>query len=181
MCRAAQWLEYLRTSVQANKPWDVLVREMLTNDGADGKTRPAAKFYLERDAEPNLLTRDISRLFLGTNLQCCQCHDHPRSTTTSSSIITAFSPSSAAARLVVDKNLKLAVMSEKADGEVTFQSVFDPAKVTKSTGPRLPEAAAQGAGRREGQGIRRRSGRRSARRAELQSACPARPDTGSRR
>ena len=33
----------------------------------------------------------------------------------------------------------MAVLSEKADGEVTFQSVFDPAKVTKSTGPRLPE------------------------------------------
>src|SRR5205085_1850825 len=26
----------------------------------------------------------------------------------------------------------------KAEGEVSFQSVFDPAKVTKTTGPRLP-------------------------------------------
>jgi hypothetical protein len=41
--------------------------------------------------------------------------------------------------LIADPKLKLSVLSEKADGEVTYQSVFDPAKVTKSTGPRLPE------------------------------------------
>src|SRR5262249_54981025 len=30
------------------------------------------------------------------------------------------------------------VLAEKAEGEVSFQSVFDPAKVTKMTGSRLP-------------------------------------------
>src|SRR5262249_15432142 len=73
----AQWLEFLRTSILANKPWDQLVAEILAADGTDAKTRPAAKFYLEREADPNVLTRDISRLFLGMNFQCCQCHDHP--------------------------------------------------------------------------------------------------------
>jgi hypothetical protein len=33
---------------------------------------------------------------------------------------------------------KGAVLAEKAEGEVSFQSVFDPAKVTKTTGSRLP-------------------------------------------
>jgi len=135
----AQWLEYLRTSVTANKPWDQLVREMLTSDGADSKTRPAAKFYLEREAEPNLLTRDISRLFLGTNLQCCQCHDHPRIEDYKQLHYYGLFAFVSRSSLVVDQKLKLAVLSEKADGAVTFQSVFDPAKVTKSTGPRLPE------------------------------------------
>src|SRR6516225_3396729 len=74
----AQWVEYLRSAILANKPWDRLVAEMLAADGTDAKTRPAAKFYLDREAEPNVLTRDISRLFLGMNLQCCQCHDYPR-------------------------------------------------------------------------------------------------------
>ena len=32
---------------------------------------------LDRDAEPNLVTRDIGRLVFGMDLQCCQCHDHP--------------------------------------------------------------------------------------------------------
>lgn len=133
------WLEYLRLSVATNKPWDQLVREILSSDGADAKTRPAAKFYLERQAEPNLLTRDISRLFLGTNLQCCQCHDHPRIDDYKQVHYYGLFAFINRSSLVVDKKLKLAVLSEKADGEVSFQSVFDPAKVTKSTRPRLPE------------------------------------------
>ena len=135
----AEWLEYLRSSVAANKPWDQLVREMLASDGADKKTRPAAKFYLERAAEPNLLTRDISRLFLGTNLQCCQCHDHPRIDDYKQAHYYGLFAFLNRSSLVVDQKLKMAVLSEKADGDVTYQSVFDPAKVTKSTGPRLPE------------------------------------------
>jgi hypothetical protein len=137
----AEWLEYLRSSVAANKPWDQLAREILSSDGADKKTRPAAKFYLERLAEPNVLTRDISRLFLGTNLQCCQCHDHPRIDDYKQAHYYGLFAFLNRTSLVVDKQLKMAVLSEKADGEVTYQSVFDPAKVTKSTGPRLPEGA----------------------------------------
>src|SRR5262249_50695931 len=38
----AQWQEYLRTSFAANRPWDQLVREVLSADGADPKLRPAA-------------------------------------------------------------------------------------------------------------------------------------------
>jgi hypothetical protein len=115
------------------------VREILSSDGADNKTRPAAKFSLEREAEPNLLTRDISRLLLGTNLQCCQCHDHPRIDDYKQAHYYGIFAFLNRSSLVVDQKLKMAVLSEKADGEVTFQSVFDPAKVTKSTGPRLPE------------------------------------------
>jgi hypothetical protein len=135
----ATWLEFLRSSVAANKPWDRLVHEILSSDGADPKTRPAAKFYLERQAEPNLLTRDIGRLFLGTNLQCCQCHDHPRIDDYKQAHYYGLFAFLNRSSLVVDAKLKLAVLSEKADGEVTFQSVFDPAKKTENAGPRLPE------------------------------------------
>jgi hypothetical protein len=135
----AQWLEYLDKATAANKPWDELVRDLLASDGADSKTRPAAKFYLDRNADPNELTRDISRLFLGTNLQCCQCHDHPRIDDYKQLHYYGLFAFLSRTSLVVDPKLRLAVLSEKADGEVTYQSVFDPAKVTKSTGPRLPE------------------------------------------
>src|SRR5207249_636694 len=57
----AAWEEYLRSSFAANKPYDALAREILSADGADTKNRGPAKFYLDRDLEPNLVTRDIGR------------------------------------------------------------------------------------------------------------------------
>jgi hypothetical protein len=132
-----QWTEYLRSSFAANKPWDQLVREMLSADGTDPKTRPAAKFLLDREAEPNLETRDIGRLFLGMNLQCCQCHDHPLVVDYKQEQyygIYAFLNRT----FLFNEKSKGTVLAEKAEGEVSFQSVFDPAKVTKTTGSRLP-------------------------------------------
>jgi hypothetical protein len=133
----AQWQEFLRQSFAANKPYDQLVRELLSGDGADPKQRPAVRFLLDRDAEPHLTTRDVSRLFLGMNLQCAQCHDHPLVTAYHQEdyygVYAFFSRSS----LFQDRAKKQAVLAEKAEGEVSFQSVFPP-KVTKMAGPRLP-------------------------------------------
>lgn len=72
-----QWQDYLYQSFLENRPYNELVREILRSDGTDPATRPAAKFFLDRTGDVNLLTRDIGRLFLGRDLQCCQCHDHP--------------------------------------------------------------------------------------------------------
>ena len=133
----AAWREFLRSSFAANKPWDQLVREILQADGADPRLRPAAKFYLDRGAEPNLLTRDIGRLFLGMDLQCAQCHDHPVVADYKQAdyygILAFFNRT-----FLVTDPTRRAVVAEKAEGEVSYQSVFDPGKVTKSTGPRLP-------------------------------------------
>jgi len=79
----AEWMKYLQASFAANKPWDAMVREMLKADYADEPNR-AATFFLSKRLEnygQNLvdysaLTRDVGRLFLGKNFQCCECHDH---------------------------------------------------------------------------------------------------------
>lgn len=139
---AAPWAEALREAVAANKPWDVLAREILAGDGNEGKSRVLARFYLDRDAEPHLVTRDISRLFLGTNLQCAQCHDHPRVEEYRQEHYYGLFAFVSRMQLVREKGSNTSVLGEKADGEVTFQSVFDPAKTTKSTGPRIPNGPA---------------------------------------
>ena len=72
------WRDWLAESLASNKPWDVLVGELFTADGADEKTRPLARWVLEREADPFALTKDASRLFLGRDISCSQCHDHPR-------------------------------------------------------------------------------------------------------
>lgn len=132
------WQEYLRTSFTANKPWDELVREILSADGVDAKNRAAAKFYLEREAEPNTLTRDITRLFLGMNLHCAQCHDHPLVDDYKQDHYQGVYAFLNRTSLYTDKATRQSVLQEKAEGEVSFQSVFDPQKVTKMTGPRMP-------------------------------------------
>ena len=133
----ASWEDYLKASFTENKPYDAFARELLAADGTDPKTRPAAKFYLDRDFEPNLVTKDIARVFLGRNLQCAQCHDHP--------LIDAYKQSEYYGILAFlnrtflfpNPNDPKAVLAEKADGEVNFVSVFDKAKKQNTTFPRV--------------------------------------------
>jgi len=139
--RRADWQEYLRKSFADNKPLDQLVREILSADGSDVKNRAPARFYLDRLAEPHQLTRDISRLFLGMNFHCAQCHDHPLVPAYRQEDYYGIYAFLSRTSLFTDKKAKLAMLAEKAEGEVSFQSVFVP-KVSKSSGPRLPDGPA---------------------------------------
>jgi len=135
--KRAEWLAFLRESFSANKPYDHLVRDILSADGADPKTRAAAAFYLNRDGEPHVLTKDISRLFLGMNLQCAQCHDHPLVDAYKQDFYYGIYAFLNRSYMFADKALKVSVFAEKGDGDVSFQSVFVP-KVMKTTGMFMP-------------------------------------------
>jgi hypothetical protein len=133
-----QWEEFLRRAFARNLPYDELVRTILSADGADPAGRPAAKFYLDREGDPYLLTRDIGRLFLGRDMQCAQCHDHI--------LIDDYKQAhyyglyAFLSRSYLVKNAPGgAVLAEKADGDVSFASVFKK-KVSHTTGPRLIDA-----------------------------------------
>lgn len=70
------FLRYLRDALAENKPYDELVREMLTASGSTWDN-PAVGFYL-RDADMPLDNMSNTvRIFLGTRIECAQCHDHP--------------------------------------------------------------------------------------------------------
>ncbi len=69
--------KFLRMGFANNRPWNVLVSDMLA---ADGKTdeNGAANFlvaHLNNQAVP--ATAITARVFLGVQVQCAQCHDHP--------------------------------------------------------------------------------------------------------
>jgi hypothetical protein len=136
------WHEFLRESFAVNKPWDQLVREVLAADGNDPKKRGPARFYLDRGGDLNEVTRAVSRTFLGMNLQCAQCHDHPLVVDYKQEFYYGLIAFLNRSYVVNDPKLRMIVFAEKAEGEVSFQSVFDPAKVTKTTGPRVPGRAA---------------------------------------
>ena len=67
---------WLKAQVRENRPWDEMVSDMLTAEGSFGNTGPAG--YLLRDAGMPLdsLSNTLTT-FLGANVACAQCHDHP--------------------------------------------------------------------------------------------------------
>lgn len=129
------WQKYLYDSIAANKPWDQLSREILAADGTDEKHRSAAAFYLARDGEANGITRDIGRIFFGMDLQCAQCHDHPLISSYYQSDYYGIYAFLNRGVLFTDKDKKV-FYAEKAEGDVTFTSVFT--SETDKTFPRLP-------------------------------------------
>jgi hypothetical protein len=138
----ADWQEYLRAAFADNKPWDGLVRELLSADGTDPKARPASKFFLDREGDPNVMARDVGRLFLGINLQCAQCHDHPLVAHYKQEQYYGLFAFLSRSYLFTDKAKNLTVLAEKGEGDVTYQSVFDPKKETKKSLPVVPGGTA---------------------------------------
>lgn len=121
---AADWQTWLRQSFSDNKPWDQLVTEILSADGADEKLRPAAKFYLDRKFDIDLVTRDIGRVFLGVDLECAQCHDHPNIDDYLQRHYYGLSAFLKRSYLFTDSKSKKKMLGEKAEGDVKFTSVF---------------------------------------------------------
>ena len=134
----AEWRDYLATSFEENKPLSVLVSEILGADGVDQELRPAAKFYLDRAVEKDTLVRDMGRLFLGMNLQCAQCHDHPDINDYLHQHYHGLSVFVAGSKTFRQPDGTF-VLQETVTREVEFASVFDPSE-TKKTGPRLIDA-----------------------------------------
>ncbi len=130
-----EWRGYLRHSFLDNKPWDRLVREVLSADGAEDKLRPAAKFVLDRKLDADLLTRDIGRVFLGRDLQCAQCHDHPSVDDYLQRHYFGIAAFFKRSSLFTDSKTKKVSIGEKAEGEVSFTSVFTDVK--QQTAPRI--------------------------------------------
>jgi Protein of unknown function (DUF1549)/Protein of unknown function (DUF1553)/SLA1 homology domain 1, SHD1 len=68
--------DWLKSQIATNEPWDELVYAMMT---ADGKLlENGASGYLLRDAGMRLDNLSLTlSTFLGANVSCAQCHDHP--------------------------------------------------------------------------------------------------------
>ncbi len=67
--------QWIRDGLAANKPYDQFARELLTASGDVAHTPPVAWYRAFK--EPNPQMEDVAQIFLGTRLQCAQCHHHP--------------------------------------------------------------------------------------------------------
>ncbi|HND51173.1 MAG TPA: DUF1549 domain-containing protein, partial [Pirellulaceae bacterium] len=120
----AAWRNYLAASVAENKPWDQLVRELLSSDGTDEPRAAATKFFISRDAAPHQLTRDVGRLLLGVDLQCAQCHDDPRIEEYRQADYYGLYAFLSRTTFFRDGKANKSLIGETAVGDVTFTSVF---------------------------------------------------------
>jgi len=121
-----QWMKFLRDAVSQQWPLDRIVQQVIRADGKDG-SRGAAKFLIEREVEPNALTRDIGRIFFGRDLQCAQCHDHPNIADYTQGEYYGIYAFVDRSYLFEDpKDNKKSYVGEKADGDPQFKSVFEP-------------------------------------------------------
>ncbi len=67
--------QWLRQQFTRNVRYDYLVGGFLTAGGA-ADSGPAV-FYTSHDLQPEKLAASTSRIFMGIQLQCAQCHVHP--------------------------------------------------------------------------------------------------------
>ncbi len=70
------WADWLKESLKKNQPWDAMVREMITADGASWDNG-AVGFYMRDQGMPLDHLAATVQIFLGTSIVCAQCHNHP--------------------------------------------------------------------------------------------------------
>jgi hypothetical protein len=65
----AQWLN-------DNDPWDEIATKFITASG-DVRENGATALIMAQEARTEETTAEVARIFLGIQIQCAQCHDHP--------------------------------------------------------------------------------------------------------
>jgi len=129
-----EWRGYLAKALKGKPKWDVMAREMIAATGR-GDARSAMKFL--GAANHHEMTEGIARLFLGMNLKCAKCHDHPSVDDWQQAhywgLFTYLNQTKQATN---SKDKQAYFIEGLATKKVEFQSVFETEK--KNTGPRLP-------------------------------------------
>lgn len=68
--------EWLQSKIERNTGWDKIATEMIVASGSLTES-PALNWYARHKLDAPDLADDTSRLFLGIQLGCARCHNHP--------------------------------------------------------------------------------------------------------
>lgn len=80
--RRRRFVTWLADAVAENRPYDAVVRDLIASSGL-WTDQPATNFVTaawvveEKRIDANRLASRVSRAFLGTRIDCAECHDHP--------------------------------------------------------------------------------------------------------
>ncbi|MFT5468077.1 MAG: hypothetical protein ACI8UO_003185 [Verrucomicrobiales bacterium] len=70
------YISFVRDSLAENKPYDQFVRELITAEGMATENGAIGYTYRDRGMPLDHMANTV-RIFLGTRLECAQCHNHP--------------------------------------------------------------------------------------------------------
>ncbi|HWE36553.1 MAG TPA: DUF1549 domain-containing protein [Isosphaeraceae bacterium] len=69
---------WLAEQFAKNRPWDEVATDLITATGRNDENGAAVFAVAHQGADlPLELAGEVSRIFLGVQIQCAQCHDHP--------------------------------------------------------------------------------------------------------
>jgi len=72
---ALGYYNWLRDRIAGNRPFNEIVRELLSSEGGTFSSPATNFFQIEQDVLK--LTENVAQVFMGTRIQCAQCHNHP--------------------------------------------------------------------------------------------------------
>jgi hypothetical protein len=82
--KATPYIKWLRTQAETNRPWNEMVADMITADGklwkdtsGDDSKTGATGYFLRDTGMPLDNLANTLAVFLGTDVSCAQCHNHP--------------------------------------------------------------------------------------------------------
>ena len=70
------YVHFVKDALRSNKPYDMFVREMIAGEGK-AWSYGAIGYYKRDRGMPLDNTASTVRIFLGTRIECAQCHNHP--------------------------------------------------------------------------------------------------------
>jgi hypothetical protein len=71
-----EYIEWIKNNIRDNRPYDEIVYDLITAEGYP-RDNPAVGYYLRDSGMPLDNMSNTAQVFLGTRMQCAQCHDHP--------------------------------------------------------------------------------------------------------
>jgi hypothetical protein len=126
---------WLNGKFKKNEPYDKLVKQILLGEEDGSETFLAHYRYRVEDA-----TEAVSRLFLGTQLQCARCHDHPYEEWKQKDF---YAMAGFLVRIVVQESgsgqKQRFKIAEKSSGEVLFSGSVKDARPGKKGDPVAPK------------------------------------------
>ncbi len=68
--------EWMQEQLRENRSWSQITRDLLTAIG-DARENGATALILAHEGNPEELAGETARIFMGIQIQCANCHDHP--------------------------------------------------------------------------------------------------------